>query len=272
MKTEMFKIGELSKFFHISVDSIRYYEKVGILNPVRNPENNYRFYTIEDFRRIALIRELLGLGFSTDQIKLFVSDRNVKKTKNMLATELSAIDEQINALRFVRKNLENRLHTINEMLDLYDNEQIRELDLPERGCVMVRKKNLPDNMVDYYLITYMNEHKSYIGTIGLCDCYTLDLPGSNPESDYYRTKNVFFYSDTFSSTDCNYYLPEGTYLSLLYRGPLAKTKKLLPTMFDYAKKKGYTPAGDPIEFCFIDEYETNNAEEYLIELQLPVTR
>jgi DNA-binding transcriptional MerR regulator len=95
MKTEMFKIGELSKFFHISVDSIRYYEKVGILNPVRNPENNYRFYTIEDFRRIALIRELLGLGFSTDQIKLFVSDRNVNKTKEMLATELSAIDEQI---------------------------------------------------------------------------------------------------------------------------------------------------------------------------------
>ena len=37
-----FKIGELSKLYHIGVDSIRYYEKVGILNPIRDEENNYR--------------------------------------------------------------------------------------------------------------------------------------------------------------------------------------------------------------------------------------
>ena len=73
-----FRIGELSKLFHISVDSIRYYEKVGILHPVRNPENNYRFYTMEDFRRVALLRELLGLGFSTEQIRYFITERSIK--------------------------------------------------------------------------------------------------------------------------------------------------------------------------------------------------
>ena len=47
-KKDTFKIGELSKLFDIGVDSIRYYEKVGILHPVRNDENNYRMYTIDD--------------------------------------------------------------------------------------------------------------------------------------------------------------------------------------------------------------------------------
>lgn len=37
-----YKIGEISKLFHIGMDSIRYYEEIGILKPHRDPENNYR--------------------------------------------------------------------------------------------------------------------------------------------------------------------------------------------------------------------------------------
>lgn len=270
MKTKLFKIGELSNFFHISVDSIRYYEKCGILHPVRNPENNYRLYTLDDFRQLALIRELLGLGFSTDQIKNYMTDRNVYKTRDMLITQLSAIDEQINSLRHAKSDIKNRLNTMNNMLEQYTDEKIRVLDIPERGCIMIREKNSPNDMVDYYRISYSNKSQIALGNVGMCDCYTLDLPGSNPASDYYRTKNVFFYSESFSKEDCNYFLPKGKYLSVLYRGQLTKTKELLPKLFNYADEKGLLPAGDPIEFCYIDEYETNNPDEYLVEIQLLV--
>ena len=270
MKTKLFKIGELSKFFNISVDSIRYYEKAGILNPIRNPENNYRLYTLSDFRQLALIRELLGLGFSTDQIKTFTTDRNISKTKDMLNEQLAVIDEQINSLCLAKRDIKNRLETMDNMLMQYHDEQTRELELPERSCIMIRRKNSPNDMVDYYRISYVNKSEISLGNVGMCDCYTLDLPGSNPDSDYYRTKNVFFYSDSFEKKDCNYFLPEGKYLSVLYRGALTKTKELLPGLFDYAARKGYLPAGDPIEFCYIDEYETNNTDEYLVEIELPV--
>lgn len=267
-----FKIGELSKFFNIGVDSIRYYEKVGILNSFRDPQNNYRCYTIEDFRRIVLIREMLDLGFSTQQIREFVIDRSVSKTESMLSAEINTIDDQIRHLKYRQKHIKNRLNSINTILSRYDNEQIQELSLDNRYCIMVRETNIPDNLVDYYLIKYMNQSESYIGTVGFCDCYTLDLPGSNPDSDYYRTKNVFFYSESFPKNKCNYILPEGLYLSVIYKGPLKKTKKILPAMYDHAQKHGLVPNSDPIEFCYIDEYETSNEEEYLIEIQLPVTR
>lgn len=267
-----FKIGELSKFFNIGVDSIRYYEKVGILHSFRDPENNYRYYTIEDFRRIVLIREMLGLGFSTRRIKEFITDRNVSKTKHMLAAEINTIDEQIRQLKYRKKHIKNRLNSINMIQSRYDNEQIQELMLDDRYCIMVKKNNIPDNLVDYYLIKYINKSENYIGTVGFCDCYTLDLPGSNPDSDYYKTKNVFFYSESFSKNNCNYILPAGLYLSIIYKGSLKKTKKILPAMYDYAKKHNLIPNGDPIEFCYIDEYETSDEEEYLVEIQLPVTK
>ena len=75
-RKKTFNIGELSRLFNVSTDSIRYYEKIGILNPLRNQENNYRVYTLSDIRQLTMIRELLGLDFSTERIKEF--DKNDK--------------------------------------------------------------------------------------------------------------------------------------------------------------------------------------------------
>lgn len=44
----------------------------------------------------------------------------------------------------------------------------------------------------------------------------------------------------------------------------------MPGMFDYAKEHQLTITGDPVEFCHIDNYETSNEEEYIIEIQIPV--
>ena len=114
-KKDTFKIGELSKLFDIGVDSIRYYEKVGILHPVRNDENNYRMYTIDDVRRLALIRELLGLSFSTDQIREYDEDRNVDSTTSLLRAELDVVDAEIAKLKATRDSIQNRLDTITSL-------------------------------------------------------------------------------------------------------------------------------------------------------------
>ena len=89
-RKKTFNIGELSRLFNVSTDSIRYYEKIGILNPLRNQENNYRVYTLSDIRQLTMIRELLGLDFSTERIKEFDKNQNVETTKTLL-TELSLI-------------------------------------------------------------------------------------------------------------------------------------------------------------------------------------
>ena len=61
-----FKIGEISRMYHIGTDSLRYYEKLGILKPKRG-ENQYRLYRTEDIWRLNVIRELRELGFSLEK-------------------------------------------------------------------------------------------------------------------------------------------------------------------------------------------------------------
>ncbi len=190
-----FKIGELSKLYNIGVDSIRYYEKVGILNPIRNEQNNYRMYTTEDLRKLTMIRELLNLDFCTDQIREFDENRNISNTEQMLHEELRIVNEHIRSLKEKKANLKARLQSLSDAKSNPATETITLEHLPERNIFMLSPERIPDNYIDYSLIKYMYESHERVDTIGACDCYILDVEHSRPESDYLWTKSVFFHSD-----------------------------------------------------------------------------
>lgn len=57
---KFFKIGEISKLYGIGVDSIRYYEEIGIIKPERS-ESGYRHYSIHDIWRLNVIRDLRSI-------------------------------------------------------------------------------------------------------------------------------------------------------------------------------------------------------------------
>jgi DNA-binding transcriptional MerR regulator len=63
------KIGEVATQAGVSVDTVRFYERVGVLPPPARTESNYRDYDPGTVERIRLTRELQGLGFTlTDAV------------------------------------------------------------------------------------------------------------------------------------------------------------------------------------------------------------
>ena len=52
-----YKIGDISRLFNLSSEMIRYYEKMGIIDPIRDEKNGYRYYSIFD---IYILLECLG--------------------------------------------------------------------------------------------------------------------------------------------------------------------------------------------------------------------
>ena len=195
-RKKTFNIGEVSRLFNISVDSIRYYEKIGILEPTRNEGNNYRVYTLSDIRQLTMIRELLGLNFSTERIKEFDRNQNVETTKMLLSEELNIVNKNIVELFEKKVSIEARIKSLEENINHTDLGNIRIKEFDERQCVMISESNLDDDDVDYYLVKYMQSHKNKVDTIGACDCYVLDISKISEDGNSFVTKGVFFYSDT----------------------------------------------------------------------------
>ena len=70
------KIGELAKQAGCPVETIRYYEKEGLLSPPQRTESNYRTYTATHLDRLLFIRNCRSLDMSHEEIRLLLAWRD----------------------------------------------------------------------------------------------------------------------------------------------------------------------------------------------------
>lgn len=63
-----YKTGEFAKMANLSIRTIRYYDKIGLLKPSKIADNGYRMYSDKDFMKLQKILSLKYLGFSLDDI------------------------------------------------------------------------------------------------------------------------------------------------------------------------------------------------------------
>ncbi|MCM1497675.1 MAG: methyltransferase domain-containing protein [Clostridium sp.] len=109
--------GEFAKMAHLTVRTIRFYDKQNILKPSYVNESGARFYTDEDFARLQQILLLKYLGFSLEDIRnMTIDDSEHHMLKNSLKLQLKLINDRIEQMQMVAKAIEDTTNAI-------DNEQ-----------------------------------------------------------------------------------------------------------------------------------------------------
>ncbi len=71
----MHQIGEVSKRLSISIDTLRYYEKIALLPPIHRKSSGLRLYGKKDVSRLKFIKRSQRMGFSLDEIKKLLNFR-----------------------------------------------------------------------------------------------------------------------------------------------------------------------------------------------------
>ena len=66
------KVHELARRAQTPAHVVRYYARIGLLKPARNPENRYRSFSTADLDRLCFIRSARVLGYSLDEIALLL--------------------------------------------------------------------------------------------------------------------------------------------------------------------------------------------------------
>lgn len=106
-------IGQVSKLYDISKDTLRHYDKIGLLKPEVNEENGYRYYSYKHLDQLSLILWTKYLGISLSDIKETIESEDIKEYSNLVKRQQNIITEKINKL----KNLQNHLKEVDEILD-----------------------------------------------------------------------------------------------------------------------------------------------------------
>jgi len=105
------KVGEVAAILDVSVDTLRYYEKIDLLGSVPRRDSGVRYYDEGLIARVRFIRHAQRMGFSLDAIKELLTFRdqpaNVKpKVREMMQQKLIELDRQILDLSQLRDELQ----------------------------------------------------------------------------------------------------------------------------------------------------------------------
>lgn len=120
------KIGEMASATATNIETVRYYEKIGLLPPPARDAANYRSYGKEHLARLSFIRRARDLGFTLDQVRelLGLADDRAQSCAavDAIATaHLTEIDRKLADLQALRVELSRligdcRQGTIDECL------------------------------------------------------------------------------------------------------------------------------------------------------------
>jgi MerR family mercuric resistance operon transcriptional regulator len=101
------RIGELAKSVSVNIETVRYYQRIGLLEFPAKPYGRTRSYDDEDLRRLRFIRRAQQLGFSLEDIRklLELSTSDCSRVEELAAKQLNMVRAKLRQLRGIESML-----------------------------------------------------------------------------------------------------------------------------------------------------------------------
>ena len=102
--------GQLAKAAQVNVETIRYYERQGLMPEPPRRTSGYRQYSKSDVGRLLFIKEAKNLGFSLQEISGLLSLRvdpvtSCQEVRKLAETKIAQLEEKIQAMQRIKKAL-----------------------------------------------------------------------------------------------------------------------------------------------------------------------
>ena len=118
----IYTVTELANRCETTPHAVRYYTRMGLLRPKRNPDNGYRLYRLSEISWLRFVRQAKSLGYTLNEIKeiMFDVDDNNSPCPRVREVLLKRIDENrknLDELNALQSRMENALTQWEEMPD-----------------------------------------------------------------------------------------------------------------------------------------------------------
>ncbi|MCY7758130.1 MerR family transcriptional regulator [Bacillus inaquosorum] len=167
MSNNFLTIGQLAKRTGVTIRTLRYYDKIGLLQPSDYNEGGHRLYSFKDLKRLQQIQSLKFIGFSLKDISDFLVAEQIEKRdithtimfkKKQLLAEQEKIQQTIDQLNHMFAILENQqkvytsifcfiIHSI-----LWEEENLDELNQIENSIYNFRSNERLDLDKEYFSV------------------------------------------------------------------------------------------------------------------------
>lgn len=148
-----FSVGEAAKAVHTTSETLRHYDRIGLVKPSKKDEwTNYRYYTEQDIVRLNTVRALQLMDLPLQEIKKVLEYDDLKNIVDFLAQAEKKADEKIAALQYSKSKIQLAKADYERKLQTQQRLQGAFLkDYPERVILLSDTLEVPtlDNLWNY---------------------------------------------------------------------------------------------------------------------------
>ncbi|MEM7128175.1 MAG: MerR family transcriptional regulator [Chloroflexota bacterium] len=267
----MLKIGMFARISQVSVKTLHYYEKMGLLVPAQVDDfTGYRYYSIHQLPRINRILALKDLGLSLDQIgSILRDDLSAGEIRGMLRLRQVELEEQVEEMKGQLMRVAARLNQI-EMegkMSEYD-VVVKSVDpilVAGRRILVTENKEYPVGLPEAFeeAHNYVQEHGKQAGQ-SIAVWYT---PMDAEEED---VEAAFPIETSITGTDRIkvHELPKEEVASVIFKGNMNNFMQGYDAILQWIEANDYTVSG-PFREVYHDFSDRSNVA---IEIQFPVEK
>ncbi|MGN0481931.1 MAG: MerR family transcriptional regulator [Lachnospiraceae bacterium] len=272
MAKYLLSISEMAELRNITSETLRHYDRIGLLKPEYVTKSKRRMYSIRQYEKLGTILELRAVGMSLDEIKEYFDHRNVRKSVSMLKKHQKTFEKKLEEQIQLNKALLQKIEYMDGLSDLPELETVYEKQFPLRYMVTLGKESGD-----------REEHAMAFTKLENCVREKVPIIASD-RVGVYTNERILLPSDTLISAipmilvspdhaDQTYLreIPEGKYVCMLYQnGILEKYDPSFEKIKIYMRKKGYKICGEILQIYKIDVTLSDDPKETVMEIQIPV--
>ncbi|HDR4682965.1 MULTISPECIES: MerR family transcriptional regulator [Bacillus cereus group] len=269
-----FTIGEMAKMHNIAESTLRYYDEKGIFHPSTvDPQTNYRYYTIDQFSLLDTIKFLRQLNIPLKEIKKYIDERNPAYALNLLEKQQEMMLKKQREIEYALAKMEHRIHLIKEATKAKA-EQMVIKEIPQRKITAIAvAPNTTDDMFEYYIHSLQKNMRQMDDSLFSGDIGVTVAKKGLMQNEFQAYSSVFILLDYMPfEVQSSDEIKEGMFACVYHHGPYEETDETYKKLMKYIDQEGYEISGDAIEIALIDWSVTEDPEEQVTEIQIPIMK
>ncbi|WP_127534471.1 MerR family transcriptional regulator [Paenibacillus kobensis] len=285
-RDQYYSIGQTAKICDISIQTLRYYDKTGLVKPgYVDTHSGYRFYSTQNLLHIKIIQDMKAMNFSLEEIDHALKQEHMDLVQRMFADKQEEMRRQIQELEQVQAAIARRVEQIDFLQRI--GSGMAELD------VLIELKTIPDRLVacergrhvlemDTYIMLYTElfqrmktnglKPSGYIMSVYHENIMTFNRNDTDIEVCIPIESEVRQSGERTVGADFVRVVPGGEYITGMYCGlPNEQScKHIYGKLQEWIRLNGYRECGSAMEQYLVDMTQMMKADEFIVELQIPV--
>ncbi|WP_294150687.1 MerR family transcriptional regulator [uncultured Clostridium sp.] len=273
--TNHYTISEVATLFNISKQTVRYYDKIGLVKPAVHQEgSNYRLYSQNELNQFALIRELKASGLSLSEIKAYCDEKDITKLECLLKKNKKNLEEQIFILNRQKNNTDFYIKALSQAKRVYQKNKYEIKTVKKRCVYFLNISFVTDDLREYIELLHRSYSAAYSGKLPREHGHVVLFiePEHLNKREFKTYTGIGLLFDKIYQDKKSKIIEEGLYATTIHIGDYKKIHQTYKKLCQYIYNEGYVITGSSTEISVTNITFTTNPNEFITEIQIPVRK